>query len=204
MAGIRSAYSGGGTRSPSSSLVRPRVQAYSEYPDSRSRRAKISAALTFPAASHWTAPNTCNCAFSRCPAPPSATAAATSWAMAMNGTGIGTSTTENPREAAAARKAAVSGGTNIRSDTARHATPASSSRSRYKRWPAALRGSAIPVVMIISEPNSHGVGSSSSLTCAQATRRPVPDSPASSRSCSAGERSRSSTVIRPSRGTPPA
>lgn len=56
--GIRSAYSGGGTRKPSSSVLRPRVQAYSEYPDSRSSRAKISAVLRLPAASHWTAPNT--------------------------------------------------------------------------------------------------------------------------------------------------
>ena len=94
--GMRSAHAAGGTGSPSSSGVRRRVQAYSEYPDSRSRRAKISAAVRFPAASHWTAPNTCNCAFSRCPVSPW-TAAATSCEIAMNGTGIGTSTTGNPR-----------------------------------------------------------------------------------------------------------
>ena len=58
------------------------------------------------------------------------TAAATSWAMAMNGTGIGTSTTGNDRSSAAARKSRVSGGTNRPSDRARQATPASSSRSR--------------------------------------------------------------------------
>src|ERR1700735_2946349 len=62
------------------------------------------------------------------------------------------------------------------------------------RWASPPRGTAIPVVMIISAPDSHGVGSSSSLTCAQDTRRPVPPAPAIRRNCKAGERSRSSTL----------
>ena len=127
--GIRPTWSGGGTGTPSSSRVRCSVQAYSVYPDSRSSRAKISRSVRFPAASHCTAPNTCSWAFSRWAVSPW-TAAATSWAMAMNGTGIGTSTTGNDRSSAAARKSRVSGGTNRPSDRARQATPASSSRSR--------------------------------------------------------------------------
>ena len=55
--------------------------------------------------------------------------------------------------------------------------------------------------MIISAPDSHGVGSSSSLTWAQDTRRPVPLAPAIRRNCSAGERSRSST-LKPDAGMP--
>ena len=105
------------------------MHAYSVYPDSRSSRAKISRADRFPAASHWTAPNTWSWALSRRPMSP-AVAAATSWEIAMNGTGMGTSTTGKPRSPAAARKALVSGGTIRPSDSARQATPASSSRSR--------------------------------------------------------------------------
>ena len=59
-----------------------------------------------------------------------AVAAATSWEIAMKGTGMGTSTTAKRRSAAAARNAPVSGGTMRPSDSARQATPASSSRSR--------------------------------------------------------------------------
>ena len=55
--------------------------------------------------------------------------------------------------------------------------------------------------MIISPPDSHGVGSSSSLTWAQDTRRPVPRAPAIRRNCRAGERSRSST-LNPDAGMP--
>ena len=118
--------------------------------------------------------------------------------MAMNGTGIGTSTTGNPRSPAAARKAPVSGGTNrlLGQGQAGHPGVVEPLEVGPLR-PAALRAAPIPVVMIISAPKSHGVGSSSSLTCAQATRRDVPASPAISRSCSAGDRSRSSTRITP-------
>jgi hypothetical protein len=127
--GISFAWSGGGTGTPASSGPRCVVHPYSRYPDSRSSRAKISLVVRFPAASHWTAPKTGNCAFSRCPVSP-CTAAATSCEIAMKGTASGTSTTAKPRSLAAARKASVSGGTNSCSDSARQATPASSRRSR--------------------------------------------------------------------------
>ena len=75
------------------------------------------------------APKTCSWAFSRC-ALSVWTAAATSCAIVMNGTGIGTPRWGSSGRSAAASSAGVTGGTNRPSDSARHATPESSSRSR--------------------------------------------------------------------------
>ena len=114
--------------------------------------------------------------------------------MAMKGTGYGTSNSGNDARSAASASAFGTERKEKPVPKPSPASPAAVKRLRYARCFPGVDPTPIPVVKSSSPPLSHGVGSSSSLTCTQRMGLPEPALPAASRISRPGMWSRSPTV----------